>query len=503
MNLLGIRFHPHDASMALYDGKSIRFLKTERIKQKKHHAYDDIMEWRSDIEDAWGISYRDIDEVALSPVYSNILHQPDLREVIVKPYDCFPAPIKAWALNHHYTHSLSHLMDSDPDISIVMDGVGDKDICWTVFKKDQIIETGSCIHNGSIGDRMADIGAILGITCETGFDLAGGTGLDLAGKTMGLQSYGTLSQSYYDHMKKLTIYDVNTIFSFDEWVSHVGDMVLARLNKLDWAHTVHVKFGEVILELFKKHCKPDDVIHYSGGVAQNVIWNSLLKRNFKNLIIYPHVGDDGTSLGAVEFLRRKNNLPRVPLINYPFCVHDEAPSSKPSIDTIVKTAKYLSEGKIVAWYQGHGEMGFRALGNRSILMDPRIPHGKDKINSVKMRERFRPFGASILEEHKDTYFDMPFSNEYMLYVGESKTSYFPAITHVDGTCRIQTVKHGSGVFRDLLERFYYITTCPALLNTSLNLAGKPIAGTIAEAEELFATMSIDVLVVGDTIKTKF
>ena len=495
MNLLGVRLQPHDASLSLYDGKSIRFIKTERIKQEKHHAYDNVVDWRTDMEDAWGINYREIDEIALSPGYSDILPDVDLRENIVKEYDYFPAPIKTWALNHHYAHSLSHLQDKMPDISIVIDGEGDKDISWTVFKDDTILEMGSDIKHGSLGHHMRDVGFHVGVK--------GGHGVDWAGKTMGLQSYGKFDSGFYKTIKDLTIYDVNTLFNVGRWIAYHGDRTLANTRLIDWINTIHFKAGEMVLGLFKKHCKPDDVIYYSGGCAQNVIWNSLLKRHFKNLVIHPHVGDDGTSLGAVEFLRRKNNLPQVPLIDYPFCVHDEAPTSKPSTNTIIKTAQYLSEGMIVAWYQGHGEMGFRALGNRSILMDPRIEHGKDKINIVKMRERYRPFGASMLEEHSDRYFDMPFSNEYMLYVGESKTSDFPAITHVDGTCRMQTVKYGSGVFRDLLERFYYLTTCPALLNTSLNLAGKPIAGTIAEAEELFATTPIDILVVGDTIKTKF
>ena len=497
MILLGARLQPHDASLSLYDGKSIRFIKTERIKQEKHHGYRWLAEWRDDIKKEWGLDYRDIDEMALSmhygiDEYSSM--RPILKDSLCKQFDLFPAPIPVWNIDHHYAHALSHIGSIEPDVNIVIDEMGENDSTWTVFKKDSIVDRGYVSLHGSIGNLMGNIGAYVGVSSSHV--------LDLAGKTMGLQSYGRFDKGFYQTIKDLSIQDINSLFDIGRWIAYHGDHTLANIRVIDWIHTIHVRVGETILDLFKRHCKSDDVIHYSGGVAQNVIWNSLLKRHFKNLVIYPHVGDEGTSLGAVEFLRRKNNLPQVPLIDYPFCVHDEAPTSKPSTNTIIKTAQYLSEGKIVAWYQGHGEMGFRALGNRSILMDPRIEHGKDKINIVKMRERYRPFGASMLEEHSDRYFDMPFSNEYMLYVGESKTSDFPAITHVDGTCRIQTVKYGSGVFRDLLERFYYLTTCPALLNTSLNLAGKPIAGTIAEAEELFATTPMDVLVVGDTIKTK-
>ena len=498
MILLGMRLQNHDASLSLYDGKSIRFIKTERIKQEKHHGYSWLAEWRDDVKKEWGLDYRDIDEIAFSMYYGPTPYpnsDVSMGTSLFEKFDLFPAPIPAWNINHHYTHALSHIGMADPDVTIVIDGEGESDVTWSVFKNDRLLEIGSINIHGSLGFHMRNVGSYFGV--ESGHDI------DFAGKNMGLQSYGKFNSAFYQTIKHLTIYDVNSLFDVGRWIAFSGDRALANIRLIDWVNTIHFKAGEVVLDLFKKYCKPDDVIYYSGGCAQNVIWNTLLKRHFKNLVIHPHVGDDGTSLGAVEFLRRKNNLPQVPLIDYPFCVHDEAPSTKPSTDTINKAAQYLSEGKIVAWYQGHGEMGFRALGNRSILMDPRIPDGKDKINTVKMRERYRPFGASMLEEHSERYYDMPFSNDYMLYVGESKTSDFPAITHVDGTCRMQTVKHGSGVFRDLLERFYYLTTCPALLNTSLNLAGKPIAGTIAEAEELFATTPIDVLVVGDTIKTKF
>jgi carbamoyltransferase len=160
-------------------------------------------------------------------------------------------------------------------------------------------------------------------------------------------------------------------------------------------------------------------------------------------------------------------------------------------------AKFLADGAVVALYQGNGEVGPRALGNRSILFDPRIPNGKDIINQIKNREYFRPFGASVLEEHKDS-FGLTYKNPYMLYVGEPKISV-PSITHVDGTCRVQTVSENGTALRSILEEFYKITGCPALLNTSLNVSGKPIAGKIASAEEEFSSKSIDILVVGNKI----
>lgn len=180
--------------------------------------------------------------------------------------------------------------------------------------------------------------------------------------------------------------------------------------------------------------------------------------------------------------------------------HDIAPTEEPSIETISKVARYLADGKIVAWYQGHGEIGPRALGNRSILLNPRVPNGKDKINAIKRREDFRPFGASVLGEYATVYFEMDDKDPFMLYTSKVKR-YLPAVTHIDGTCRVQTVDN-EGVFRTLLEEFFTLSQCPVLLNTSLNLAGKPIAGSPEEAKQLFNTTPIDILVIGNEIYTK-
>ena len=205
------------------------------------------------------------------------------------------------------------------------------------------------------------------------------------------------------------------------------------------------------------------------------------------------------SLGAMEHLRIKNSLPPFKVDNFPYIQSDEL-TDDPNDDTIRQTAKLLAEGKIVAYYQGNGEIGPRALGNRSILMDPRIPNGKDIINKVKNREYYRPFGASILSEYAKEYFDLDFENPYMLYVGVTQKDNLQSITHVDGTCRAQTVT--SGHFRKLLEYFYELTGCPVLLNTSLNVSGKPIAGHILDAIQEFETKDIDVLVVGNKIDIK-
>ena len=161
-----------------------------------------------------------------------------------------------------------------------------------------------------------------------------------------------------------------------------------------------------MLNHFKKFCYAGDIISYSGGVAQNAVINTLLKNHYKNLHIIPHSPDDGLSLGLIEFLRKHYKQPAFDKSNFPYWQDDIAPKTKPTDKTIKKVSEFLAQGKIIAWYQEHGELGPRALGNRSILMNPLVKNARQILNdNVKKREWFRPFGASILEEHTTKYFN--------------------------------------------------------------------------------------------------
>jgi carbamoyltransferase len=153
------------------------------------------------------------------------------------------------------------------------------------------------------------------------------------------------------------------------------------------------------------------------------------------------------------------------------------------VDDIVSC---LLRDKIVGVASGRAEFGPRALGNRSLLADPRGTEIKDKVNEIKRRQKFRPFAPVILEEHVDNYFDMPrgFSDSrYMQCIARCRhPDLFPAIVHHDGTSRVQTVpKDGSGI-RELLEKWYAETGCPMLLNTSLNIRGEPMVNDRADAD---------------------
>ena len=230
-----------------------------------------------------------------------------------------------------------------------------------------------------------------------------------------------------------------------------------------------------------------------------------VKKLRKNLYIPPHCNDEGLSLGIVELLRvMYDQQDPFDTSGFPYWQDDEIPKDTPTKSTIKEVANLLASGKIVGWYQGNGEIGPRALGNRSILMSPLVKNGKDIINKrVKNREWFRPFGASVIEEHISKFFDWDSPSPYMQYVMDVlRKDDFPSITHVDGTCRIQTVSQDLEIYYDLISEFENLTGVPILLNTSLNNGGKPICGTIADSLELFYRSDIDALVVGNQIYKK-
>ena len=470
----------HDSNISYFDGETVRYVKTERLFQKKHHRMfldkcDEIT------EKLWNVNSQSVDDIIYIASDNRTIKKYDQYKNLV-PH--FYAELKnnVVFLDHHYAHALSASLMHDVDISINIDGGGSRK-WWSVYRSDKLIDFGPCVRNPKTINNSIGTGLI---TMRSHFGIDGDE-LDIAGKIMGLQSYGKVDINFLNQLRKYGINDVPSIFDFDLYGNED--------SKLDWLKTVHERCGEIVMELFARYAKPNERIGYSGGVAQNVIWNTKLKEKYPNIVIMPYSSDEGLSLAGIEFLRKKYNLPRPNFNNFPFSQSDIAPKSE--CLQIDRVAKALANGKIVAWYQGNGEIGPRALGNRSILMDPRIINGKDKINQVKNRESFRPFGSSILTEFAKEYFDLDYENPYMLYVGKVQKNNLPAITHVDGTCRFQTVSNGQ--FRKLLEKFYELTGCPVLLNTSLNISGNPIAGFIENAMEEYKAKAIDMLVIGNEV----
>lgn len=512
MKLLSVSLPRHDSSISYFDGETVRYIKLERTKQVKRYPMTDRWSWVNEVKTQWGLDVNDVDEIIFDfhphSFYDRFKpYHPTLQKIfsgecnVIQFEDDFNifkdvvSNKNIYYTSHHYAHVLSlwPLTDKLPDITFVIDGEGDHR-AWSVYRHHKLIAKG-IIENGSIGGNYFRAANFLGIQSQNSSDSSG--------KLMGLQSYGEINANYLTVLRTMGITEIDKIFSFDTWTQFHNNMELVpSLKPLDWIRTVHQRVGELICEHFKQYIQEGDTIGYVGGVAQNIVWNTELKQRYPNIIIPPHSSDEGVSLGGLEWLRMKNNLPPFKFNNYPYGQDDFAPDTEPSDDTIKQVAGYLAEGKIVGWYQGKGEMGPRALGNRSILMDPRIPNGKQKINNIKRREQYRPFGASVLKEHSNKYFDMKFDDDYMLFSTNVNSNSFPAITHIDGTCRVHTVTDKNPAFRKLLEEFYKLTGCGLLLNTSLNIAGKPLAGYPQVAKDLFYTVGLDYMVIGNEIYNK-
>jgi carbamoyltransferase len=216
---------------------------------------------------------------------------------------------------------------------------------------------------------------------------------------------------------------------------------------------------------------------YMGGVALNCLANEHIGAYFKNIWIMPNPGDCGSSLGAAALAYGRK-------VNW---THPYLGTNIPGGYPVNEILDELFTKKIVGVASGRAEFGPRALGNRSLLADPRGPEIKDKVNEIKRRQKFRPFAPIILEEYVNEYFQMPTgfpTSPYMQTVAMcKKPDEFPAIIHKDGTSRVQTVPKDckSGV-RQLLEKWFIMTGCPMLLNTSLNIRGEPMVNDRSDAD---------------------
>ena len=264
----------------------------------------------------------------------------------------------------------------------------------------------------------------------------------------------------------------------------------------------------------------------SGGVALNGVANYRILKDgpFENLHIPPSPGDAGSAVGCAQYLYyifHKNprivenetaKMVRENIYSGPQYQNSEIVEflnseniSYESLDReslLKKTAKLISEDKIVGWYQGKMEWGPRALGNRSILANPQNPKMKDILNEkIKHRESFRPFAPAIMEEFSSQYFELKIPSPYMLLVSPVKLpEKIPAVTHVDGTGRLQTVsKDSNPLFYDLIREFYNITKIPVVINTSMNVMGEPIVNTPKEAYNMILKTDMDYIVLGNNL----
>jgi carbamoyltransferase len=266
----------------------------------------------------------------------------------------------------------------------------------------------------------------------------------------------------------------------------------------------------------------EDTLCMAGGVALNCVMNAYLRDNskFKNIWVQPAAGDAGTALGAALWIdaKERQTTERAFTMEHAYWGPD---FSDEAIEKFLKwakvphrkmknvareTAEILAQDKIIGWYQGRMEFGPRALGSRSILASPISSEMQARLNEVKDREDFRPVAPVVLEEDATEWFHNARYSPFMLFVypvREDKADKIPAVRHVDGTARIQTVNERQHpAYHNLLTEFKKITGVPVLVNTSFNTLGKPIVSSPRDAVECFWTSPFDALVIGSYVIEK-
>ena len=310
--------------------------------------------------------------------------------------------------------------------------------------------------------------------------------------------------------------------------------ILSKQNQYyaDVAASIQAVTEEVLLAMANHVYKETGLRHLcmAGGVALNSVANGRILREtpFEEIYIQPAAGDGGGAIGAALYgYHMVLGKPRTWVMKHAYWGEEYAPAE---IDAFLRESgikymrledkeklldrvvEYLQQGEVIGWFQDRFEWGPRALGNRSILADPRKPEMKDIVNvKIKFREPFRPFAPSVLVEQAADFFGLPeparhYPARFMLFVvpvSEDKRDRIPAITHVDGTGRLQTVSRDiSPTYYRLIEKFGEATGVPVVLNTSFNLRGEPIVNTPSEAFNTFRKSEMDVLVLGNYVIRK-
>ncbi len=559
MYVLGISCYYHDAGAALVnDGQLVAAAEEERFNRQKHYSDFPTQAIRYCLDEA-GITIDEVDYIGFyeKPLvkFSRIL-ETTLASWPMS-YWSWVKSMPIWLVTklrigrtiqkelgtdkdiyycqHHLAHAASAFLVSEFEEAAIItaDGVGEwATTAWGVGKGTEIRFEKEIRFPHSVGLLFSAITAYLGFRVN-----------DAEWKVMGLAPYGRpkyvdkfrevvdirddgsfrLNMKYFAHG-----YSTQRIFN-RRWERLFGRPQRPTESEIDDFHRDIAHSGQKIIEEIM--VKMASHVHrvtgmgnlcVGGGVGLNCVanWRMLEESGFKKIFIQPAAGDSGGALGTAFYLYNsvlKN--PRTFVMRHVYwgpSFTDEqiqAALSRNNIasqhydreeDLLAETAKLIDEGKVVGWFQGRLEFGPRALGSRSLVADARNPRMKDIINAkVKFREAFRPFAPSVLKERAHECFEMPEGMDapFMLLVPKVRRemhSVLPAITHQDGTGRVQTVtEQDNGRYYRLIKTFADRTGIPMVVNTSFNVRGEPIVCTPQDAINTFVNTGIDVVVMGN------
>ena len=589
MTILGISCYYHDSAASLIiDGEIVASVQEERFTRKKHDPSFPVNSIKYCLSFA-KINLSDVDKITFyedpSLKYSRLIKTykdffPKSISLIFKTFYNWSTKKRFWKkvlikefkknfnkelsdslfynTEHHLSHAASAFYPSKFSQSaiLVMDGVGEfaTTSIWKGYKNNlKLIKQIDFPH--SIGLLYS------AITYYTGFRVNSGEY-----KVMGLAPYGR--PVYKEKILKNLIninsdgsYELNMdyfSFPYSDYMTNEKfnnlfggparePETIVTQKEMDLARSVQEVVEEVVIKLSKyalKVCETDNLC-LAGGVALNCVANGKISKEVtENIWIQPAAGDAGGALGsALHFYYNvlENNLPKkeIDLMKGSYLGPSFSNSeTKIELDNLkAQYTKYdflelkeivsdfLSEGKVIGWFQGRMEFGPRALGNRSIIGDARNSEMQKIMNlKIKFRESFRPFAPSILDYKSSEYFNLDITSPYMLLVTDIKEnlkipvkneglfgidklnqvrSKLPAITHVDYSARVQTVHEETNKrYYDLIETFYKKTGSPVLINTSFNVRGEPIVCSIEDAYTCFMRTEMDILVINDFVLIK-
>jgi carbamoyltransferase len=472
-------------------------------------------------------------------VNDNILHQ-KLNEI-------FPnAKIKL--VSHHLSHAASSIFSCgfNEGSFLTLDGAGTK--VYDPYKSEEILtETNTIgyfnksqnifrlypgptnVNNfGSYYQRWSNVIYNKKLHIKSSVESTAHNRDSAQGKIMGLSAYGSWENHDWKDYRLSTDYDLPFIMFKDMYGNkNIFDDTYNFKSPEDMSAILQKNFESALLDYLKELKKETyltDNVCFSGGCFLNVIANSLIKESnlFDNIHIPPYTNDSGLHFGAAcygafqnkEKITLTNNLALTGKeysngdILKELKSHSLKYTEYKSFDDLCEvTASYLYKNKIIGWFQNRSEFGPRALGARSLLMNPTPIENKNIMNvRVKHREEWRPFAGIILDEDFFEYFNEDYTSDYMLYsftLKENKIQELGAITHVDNTCRAQTVNENlNPQITTLLKKYKKISGIPILMNTSFNDNGEPIVESPKDAIKAFLNMDIDYLVIGDYIVSK-
>jgi carbamoyltransferase len=552
LNIVGISSHFHDSSCCLLkDGELVAAAQEERFSRVKHDPRIPKLALKYCLEEA-GLGIADVDCIAYyeqpatklarqlwmglpqlptrraDALFRLDAHRPEreIREALG-----FDGRIEF--VSHHEAHAASAYFYSGFDDAAVftVDGVGEWATTTYGTAHGSRLELFEEVHYPhSIGLLYSAITGYLGFEVNEG-----------EYKVMGLAPYG--KPTYAEALRSLISLEADGQFRlrleyFDFNRSdrmHTQQLCellgrpprepesdLCQFTK-DVAKSLQVVLEEILLEKVKYlHRRyPSEQLCMAGGVALNCVANGKILKHgpFKRMFVQPASSDAGSPLGAAALahVRLAGTRPAHTAMKHVYlgprysCVDlDPALRAIPGVldfadrehELVQATAERLAAGKVIGWFHGRMEFGPRSLGARSILADPRGTEMRDRINAlVKKREAFRPFAPAVLAAEAHRHFDLDHPSPFMLETCQVRSTLdLPAITHVDGSARVQTVDaETSPRFARLLEAFLALTGCPILLNTSFNLRGEPIVCTPIDAILCFIRSDIDCLVLEDYV----